>query len=80
MKIGTPKEIKNNENRVGLTPAGVAALVKHGHIVYIQEGAGANSGFSDDLYLKVGATLLPSIEEVYAASEMIIKGKEPGEP
>ena len=52
----------------------------HGHIVYIQEGAGANSGFSDDLYLKVGATLLPSIEEVYAASEMIVKVKEPIEP
>jgi alanine dehydrogenase len=77
MKIGTPKEIKNNENRVGLTPAGVAALVKHGHIVYIQEGAGVSSGFSDELYLKVGATLLPSIDEVYAASEMIVKVKEP---
>ncbi|MDP4203078.1 MAG: alanine dehydrogenase [Bacteroidota bacterium] len=80
MKIGTPKEIKNNENRVGLTPAGVSALVKQGHIVYIQEGAGVNSGFSDELYLKVGATLLPSIEEVYAASDMIVKVKEPIEP
>ena len=80
MKIGTPKEIKNNENRVGLTPAGVAALVKQGHIVYIQESAGVNSGFSDELYLKVGATLLPSIEEVYAASDMIVKVKEPIEP
>jgi alanine dehydrogenase len=80
MKIGTPKEIKNNENRVGLTPAGVAALVKHGHVVYIQKGAGVSSGFSDELYLKVGATLLPSIEEVYAASEMIVKVKEPVEP
>jgi alanine dehydrogenase len=80
MKIGTPKEIKNNENRVGLTPAGAAALVKHGHTVYIQAGAGVNSGFSDELYSKVGATLLPTIEDVYASADMIVKVKEPVEP
>ena len=80
MKIGTPKEIKNNENRVGLTPAGVSALKKMGHTVYIQHGAGINSGFSDDLYRHVGATLLPDIESVYEQSEMIVKVKEPVEP
>lgn len=80
MKIGTPKEIKNNENRVGLTPAGVAALVKNGHIVYIQKDAGINSGFSDSLYEAVGAHILPTIEDVYAAADMIIKVKEPIEP
>ncbi len=79
MKIGTPKEIKNNENRVGLTPAGVATLVKQGHIVYIQKDAGVSSGFSDDLYRAVGAQILPTIEEVYAASDMIVKVKEPVE-
>ncbi|MBB3187043.1 alanine dehydrogenase [Microbacter margulisiae] len=80
MKIGTPKEIKNNENRVGLTPAGVAALVKNGHIVYIQKDAGINSGFSDSLYEAVGAHILSTIEDVYAAADMIIKVKEPIEP
>jgi len=80
MKIGTPKEIKNNENRVGLTPAGVATLVKQGHVVYIQKDAGVSSGFSDDLYRAVGAQILPTIEEVYAASDMIVKVKEPIEP
>ncbi len=80
MKIGTPKEIKNNENRVGLTPAGVATLVKQGHVVYIQKDAGVSSGFSDDLYRAVGAQILPTIEEVYAASDMIVKVKEPVEP
>lgn len=80
MKIGTPKEIKNNENRVGLTPAGVSALIKQGHVVYIQKDAGVNSGFSDDLYRSVGAEILPTIEDVYEAAEMIIKVKEPIEP
>jgi alanine dehydrogenase len=80
MKIGTPKEIKNNENRVGLTPAGVSALIKQGHIVYIQKDAGVNSGFSDELYRSVGAQILPTIEEVYQAADMIIKVKEPIEP
>ena len=55
MIIGVPKEIKNNENRVGMTPAGVAELVKKGHTVYVQATAGANSGFSDDDYIAVGA-------------------------
>ena len=80
MKIGIPKEIKNNENRVGMTPAGVAELVKHGHTVYVQQSAGENSGFSDEKYLEAGAEILPSIEDVYATADMIVKVKEPIEP
>lgn len=80
MVIGIPKEIKNNENRVGMTPAGVAELVKHGHTVYVQQTAGANSGFGDEDYVNAGARMLPTIEEVYAAAEMIVKVKEPIAP
>lgn len=80
MKIGIPKEIKDNENRVGMTPAGVAELVRHGHEVYVQHTAGLNSGFADEAYSKVGATILPTIEDVYATADMIIKVKEPIEP
>ena len=80
MIIGVPKEIKNNENRVGMTPAGVAELVKRGHTVYVQATAGVNSGFSDEEYVAVGAKMLPTIEETYAIAEMIIKVKEPIEP
>lgn len=77
MIIGVPKEIKNNENRVALTPAGVAEFKKHGHTVYVQSTAGEGSGFNDDEYTKAGATLLPTIEEIYGIAEMIIKVKEP---
>lgn len=80
MIIGIPKEIKNNENRVGATPAGVKELVKHGHEVYVQQTAGEGSGFSDEEYKLAGATLLPTIEDVYGVAEMIIKVKEPIEP
>ena len=80
MKIGIPKEIKNNENRVGMTPAGVSELVKHGHTVYVQATAGHGSGFSDEMYSEVGAQILPSIEDVYAIADMIIKVKEPIAP
>ena len=80
MVIGVPKEIKNNENRVGMTPAGVVELVKHGHTVYVQQTAGANSGFTDEDYVNAGARMLPTIEEVYAAAEMIVKVKEPIAP
>src|SRR3712207_4012802 len=80
MIIGVPKEIKNNENRVGMTPAGVAELVKRGHIVSVQTSAGANSGFSDDDYIAAGAKMLPSIEETHATADMIVKGKEPIAP
>lgn len=80
MKIGIPKEIKNNENRVGMTPAGVAELVRHGHEVMVQHTAGENSGFSDEAYIKAGADILPTIEDVYQKAEMIIKVKEPIKP
>lgn len=77
MIIGVPKEIKNNENRVALTPAGVSELKKHNHNVYIQSGAGIGSGFSDENYKDAGALILGSIEEIYGIAEMIIKVKEP---
>ena len=77
MKIGVPKEIKNNESRVGLTPAGVFELVKNNHAVFIQKGAGFGSGFFDADYQKVGATILDTIEDIYAIAEMIVKVKEP---
>ena len=77
MKIGIPKEIKNNESRVGMTPAGVAELVKHGHEVFVQHTAGVNSGFLDEDYTAVGAVIVPTIEETYAVADMIIKVKEP---
>lgn len=77
MIIGVPKEIKNNENRVAVTPAGVSELKKHGHKVYVQVSAGEGSGFADDEYVAAGAELLATIEEVYGIAEMIIKVKEP---
>ncbi|MDE6256445.1 MAG: alanine dehydrogenase, partial [Muribaculaceae bacterium] len=78
--IGIPKEIKNNENRVGATPAGVKELVAHGHELYVQHTAGEGSGFADEEYAAAGATILPTIEDVYATADMIIKVKEPIEP
>ena len=77
MIIGVPKEIKNNENRVALTPAGAKELIKRGHQVYVQQSAGLGSGFSDQDYSAVGASLLPSIEATYQIAEMIMKVKEP---
>lgn len=80
MIIGCPKEIKNNENRVAITPAGTMALTGRGHTVYIQATAGEGSGYSDDDYREAGAKILPTIEEVYGIAETIIKVKEPIEP
>lgn len=80
MKIGVPKEIKNNENRVGLTPAGVKELVQHGHDLYVQHAAGEGSGFSDEEYIAAGATILPTIGDVYGTADMIVKVKEPIAP
>lgn len=77
MIVGVPKEIKNNENRVALTPAGVIEFKKHGHTVYVQSSAGVGSGFADDEYISAGAAILSTIEEVYAIADMIIKVKEP---
>lgn len=77
MKVGIPKEIKNNENRVGMTPAGVQEFVKHHHDVYVQHTAGEGSGFSDEAYKQAGAKILPAIEDIYATADMIVKVKEP---
>lgn len=77
MKIGVPKEIKNNENRVGLVPAGVRQLVADGNEVYVETTAGNGIGITDDMYIQAGAKILPSLEEVFETSEMIIKVKEP---
>lgn len=77
MKIGVPKEIKNNESRVGMTPAGVFELIKNNHTVYVQQDAGFGSGFFDTDYAVVGAILVPTAAEVYANSDMIVKVKEP---
>ena len=80
MKVGVPKEIKNNECRVGMTPAGVAELVKRGHTVFVQNTAGTGSGFADEMYAEAGAVILPDMESVYREAEMIVKVNEPIEP
>lgn len=77
MIIGVPKEIKNNENRVALTPAGTQELVKRGHQVFVQATAGEGSGFLDEDYVESGAQILPDIQSTYAKAEMIMKVKEP---
>lgn len=77
MIIGVPKEIKDSENRVALTPAGALELTKRGHTVYVQSTAGQGSGFMDDEYIAAGAHILPTIEETYGIAEMVIKVKEP---
>ncbi len=77
MIIGVPKEIKNNENRVALTPSGVAELKDRGHKIYIQSSAGGGSGFEDAEYMSAGAQILRTIEEIYGIAEMIVKVKEP---
>jgi len=77
MKIGIPKEIKNNENRVSLTPGGAQTLVQNGHTVYVETQAGKNSGFGDESYIKAGAQILPTAKDVFDTAEMIIKVKEP---
>ena len=79
-KVGIPKEIKNNENRVGMTPSGVAELVRRGHQVFVQHTAGEGSGFADADYEAVGAKILPAIEDVYREADMIVKVKEPIAP
>lgn len=80
MKIGLPKEIKDNEYRVGLTPAGVNALVNAGHQLFVQKTAGEGSGFSDDQYVKAGAKLLETADDAWGEGDMIVKVKEPIAP
>lgn len=77
MRIGCPKEIKNNENRVGLTPAGAKVLVQNGHEVVVEQNAGNGSGFTDAEYVAAGAKILPTAKEVFDAADMVIKVKEP---
>lgn len=80
MKIGIPKEIKTNENRVALTPGGAEVLRRHGHKVFVLTGAGLGSGFSDAEYKKAGATILKTAKQVYDSADMIMKVKEPIKP
>ena len=77
MNIGIPKEIKTNENRVSLVPAGAEALVAAGHKVVVEKGAGLGSGFSDEQYVAAGATIAPDADTTWAGADMIIKVKEP---
>jgi len=77
MKIGIPKEIKTNENRVALVPAGAEALAAAGHRVIVETGAGLGSGFGDEQYKAVGAQIANDADEVWAAAELIVKVKEP---
>ncbi len=80
MIVGLPKEIKDNENRVGLVPAGVKAFTTAGHAVVVERDAGAGSGIPDEQYVAAGATILPSADEVFAKADMIVKVKEPVGP
>src|SRR5687767_15928445 len=80
MIVGLPKEIKDNEYRVGLTPAGARALTDAGHRVVVEKSAGEGSGFEDELYERAGATIVPSADDVWASAEMIVKVKEPIAP
>jgi len=77
MIVGVPKEIKNNEYRVGMTPSGVNSFISNGHKVFVQKNAGLGSGYSNNDYKEVGAVICDTIEDVYSKSEMIIKVKEP---
>lgn len=77
MRIGVPKEIKNHEYRIGLTPASVRELVSHGHEVVVQQDGGAAIGFNDGMYQQVGAKIIETPEEIFATAEMIVKVKEP---
>ena len=77
MKVGVPREVKNHEYRVAMTPAGVHELVRGGHEVYIQEGAGVGSAIPDADFVAAGASILPGADEVWAAGELILKVKEP---
>ncbi len=77
MIIGVPREIKPNENRIALTPGGAELLCHNGHTVVIEQNAGIGSGFPDELYIKAGATMIPTAAEVFAKADMIMKVKEP---
>ena len=77
MLVGVPKEIKNHEYRVGLTPAAVKEFVSHGHSVLVETNAGSAIGFTDELYTEAGAQIASTPEQIFAQAEMIVKVKEP---
>jgi alanine dehydrogenase len=77
MKVGVPREVKNHEYRVAITPAGVHELTRHGHEVYVEKDAGGGSSLSDDAYVAAGATIIPDADEVWGAADMVLKVKEP---
>ncbi|MBX7248498.1 MAG: alanine dehydrogenase [Caulobacteraceae bacterium] len=77
MRVGVPKEIKPNEHRIGLTPTAVREYVSHGHEVFIEKGAGVGAGFTDAVYERAGATILPDADAIFKQSQMIVKVKEP---
>jgi alanine dehydrogenase len=77
LKIGVAREIKNNENRVALTPAGVDRLRAAGHEVAVETGAGIGSGLPDDTYRQAGASIAPDAKAVFAKSDLVLKVKEP---
>src|SRR5690349_6558465 len=77
MKVGIPREVKNHEYRVAITPAGVRELVNHGHVVFLEKDAGVGSQLTDDAYVAAGATIIPDADEVWGAADMVLKVKEP---
>jgi alanine dehydrogenase len=77
MKVSVPREVKNHEYRVAITPAGVRELTSHGHQVYLEHDAGAGSQFADDAYTAAGATIVPDADEVWGIADMVLKVKEP---
>jgi alanine dehydrogenase len=77
MKVGVPREVKNHEYRVAITPAGVRELTSHGHEVYIEKDAGGGSSLPDDAYVAAGATIIPDPDEVWGTADMVLKVKEP---
>ncbi|MGH3333153.1 MAG: alanine dehydrogenase, partial [Nocardioidaceae bacterium] len=79
MKVGVPKEVKNHEYRVAITPAGVHELVMHGHEVFVEASAGEGSSIPDEEYVVAGATILGSADEVWGTGELVLKVKEPVE-
>ncbi|WP_436736270.1 alanine dehydrogenase [Streptomyces sp. BBFR102] len=79
MKVGIPSEVKNNEFRVAITPAGVHELVRHGHEVHVQQGAGLGSSITDAEYVAAGGSILPTADEVWAGADLLLKVKEPVE-
>ena len=80
MRIGVPKEIKTQEYRVGMTPSGVAILTQRGHTVFVEQNAGQGSAIPDELYVKAGAKILPTADEVWGQADMVVKVKEPIAP